>query len=204
MNAINYTSGLATATDVPDETTGPLLEVAGDLACYCDTVRGTTRYYDEHSLEILLLSLIGPTNAVRAAWAKLVAAARSKTAPSIRIGGYSAARNVDTTYHSATAPLGRGLLHLIMYHPSLSALAPATESFYVVGPDAEVSYFDRLSRWCPIPFRSAWRDVLWERGRAANVITLQPGHGREVWSVATTRESWEPIVVDALTDGSIR
>lgn len=180
----------------------PILVVDGALPCYCDTLRAFGgSYYGGSTL--VLLSLFGPHNAVRAAWADLFKATRRKYVNGIRIGGQEVKRDNDLAYVSSSASLGRGLLHLVVFDPRLGHLAPAEEFFLQAGPNADELYFDRLSRWCPIPFRASWRARLWELGRAAGAITLLPGHGREVWRVTTTREVWEPIVTTAITDGSL-
>jgi hypothetical protein len=180
-----------------------LLEVKGDLPCHCDTlrVRGDERHYRS---ELLLLSMFGPRNAVRAAWAKLSkGASRGGHRESIDVGGTSVAKS-DAAYFTGFAPLGRGLLHCLIYHHELSHNAPNLGRVLQVGPDAGRRYFDRLARWCPVPMRSEWRAPLWDLGRAKGAIVEMRGHGREVWHVDTTRETWEPIIRDALVTGELR
>lgn len=180
-----------------------LLEVKGDLPCHCDTlrVRGGERW---GAAEILLLSMFGPRNAVRAAWAKLSkAASRGGHRESIDVGGTSAKKS-DAAYFANFAPLGRGLLHCILYHQQLSRNAPNLGHILQVGPEVERRYFDRLARWCPVPLRAEWRAPLWDIGRAKGAIVEMPGHGLEVWQVSTTREVWEPIIRDAIVAGELR
>lgn len=178
-----------------------LLEVKGDLPCYCDTLRTTG---DGYSRKIVLLSLFGPRNAVRAAWAKLSkSASRSGYRESIDVGGQHVAKSNDS-YSSVAAPLERGILHQIIFHHLLGHNAPDAGFLYQTGPDADQRYFDRLARLCPVPLRSSWREPLWALGREHGAIALLEGHGREVWQVATTGEVWQPIIRDAVVTGGLR
>ncbi len=179
-----------------------LLEVRGDLPCHTDTLR--VRKVSNWRSELVLLSMFGPRNAVRAAWAKLSSAARRGVAESIDVGGTNIAKADNASYTTVTAPIGRGLLHCVIFHQQLSHNAPDIGFVFQTGPEAERRYFDRLSRWCPVPMRAAWRQPLWDLGRAHGAIVEINGHGREVWQVATTREAWEPIVSAALIAGELK
>lgn len=173
-----------------------LIEVDGDLPCYSDALRVRG---DGWRSELVLLSMFGPRNAVRAAWAKLSkASGRRGRRESISVGGKSVAMADGVSYSTVSAPLERGLLHTVIFHPMLSHNAHDLGFIYQVGPDASRRYFDRLARWCPVPLRAAWRGPLWDLGRAHGAIVEVRGHGREVWHVTTTRDAWEPIVRDAL------
>jgi len=179
-----------------------LIEVCGDLPCHSDALRV---YGDGWRSELVLLSLFGPRNAVRAAWATLSKSqARRGRTGSIRVGDRTVGLAEGVAYTTVQAPLERGLLHSVMFHPLLSHHAPDRGFFYQVGPDAALRYFPRLARWCPVPFRTSWREALWDLGRAQGAIGYVQGHGREVWRVSTTRDAWEPIVRDALVAGKVR
>lgn len=181
------------------------LEVKGDLPCYCDTLRVHTGGDRYSRSELVLLSLFGPRNAVRAAWAKLCSSSSRRSGnPSIEIGDRHVSRSENATYTTVTAPLERGLLHTVIFHQQLGHNAPNLGHVYQTGPAAARRYFDRLALWCPVPMRAAWREPLWTLGRAAGAIVEVVGHGREVWRVATTREAWEPIVRDGLVSGELR
>lgn len=177
-----------------------LLEVEGDLTCYSDSLRVRG---DGWRAELVLLSIFGPRNAVRAAWAKLSASTR-RGQGSIQIGGKHVAKAEGASYTTQSAPLERGLVHCVIFHQQLGHNAPDRGFIFQTGPDAERRYFDRLARWCPVPFRGAWRESLWAIGRERGAIAEVAGHGREVWRIDTTREIWEPIVKDALIAGELR
>jgi hypothetical protein len=178
-----------------------LLAIKGALTCHADALRVTGNGYRS---ELVLISMFGPRNAVRAAWATLSVVGRRGRRESIQVGDTYIAKSERASYTTVNPPLERGLLHCVIFHQQLGHNAPDLGYVYQTGPDAERRYFDRLARWCPVPLRAAWREPLWDIGRARGAITEVTGHGREVWHVATKREVWEPIVRDALVAGELR
>ncbi len=178
-----------------------LLEIEGNLPCFSDTLRAQSGSWRS---ELVLLSMFGPRNAVRAAWASLSkASGRKGRRESITVGSTNVALREGVTYSAVNAPLERGLLHCVIFHPMLSHNAPDIGFIYQVGPNASRRYFDRLARWCPVPLRTSWRESLWDIGREHGAIVEMPGHGRDVWNVSTKRDVWEPIVRDALVSGEL-
>lgn len=181
-----------------------LLEIKGSLPCYSDALRVIPREHDYGSAKIVLLSMFGNRNAVRAAWARLSkAASRSGYRESIDVGGASVAKSNDN-YSTVFAPIGRGRLHCLIWHQQLGHNAPDTGVVYQAGPDASTRYFDKLAKRCPVPVRASWAPALWTIGRDKGAIKLLEGHGREVWSIDTSRETWEPILRDAILAGELR
>lgn len=178
-----------------------LLEIKGDLVCHSDTLRTTS--VNGYRSDIVLFSMFGPRNAVRAAWAKLSAASRRGN-DYITVGGSTVSKAAGATYTTVNAHLGQGMMHCVMFHQQLGHNAPDRGFIYQEGADASRRYFGRLSRWCAVPFRASWCEPLWNLGRAHNAIVEVAGHGREVWSVSTKRETWEPIVQAALVAGDLR
>lgn len=174
-----------------------LVEIQGSLSCYSDALRVDAS--DRWRSTLVLLSMFGPRNAVRAAWATLAkSSGRRGRTGSIAVGDTRVGLAEGVGYSYTSAPLDRGHHHILIFHPMLSHNAPDLGYVYQVGPGAERRYFERLARWCPVPLRAAWRERLWDLGRAAGAVTETKGHGREVWRVATTREVWEPIVRAAI------
>jgi hypothetical protein len=176
-----------------------LLEIKGTLPCYSDALRVIPRESNYGASKLVLLSMFGNRNAVRAAWAKLSkAASRSGYRESIDVSGTPVAKSNDDSYSTVFAPIGRGRLHCLIWHQQLGHNAPDTGVVYQAGPDASTRYFDKLAKRCPVPLRAGWAPALWTLGQEHNAIKLLEGHGREVWSIDTTRETWEPILRDAL------
>lgn len=179
-----------------------LIEIKGNLPCYSDTLRVEGSQWRS---DLVMLSMFGPRNAVRAAWANLSkSSGRRGRCGSIAVGDRTVSMSEGVGYLTVNAPLERGLLHMVIFHPMFSHNAPDVGSFYQTGPDADRRYFARLARWCPVPLRAAWRSSLWELGRKHGPIAQAEGHGREAWKVTTTREAWEPIVRDALVAGELQ
>lgn len=178
-----------------------LVEIDGDLPCHTDAFRVSGEGY--HS-GLVLLSALGPVNAVRASWAKLFKVSGRRRSGSITVGGRSVGLMENIPYLTASAPLDRGHVHMVVFHPMLGHNAPDLGFVYQVGPDAPLHYFDRMARWCPVPMRPSWRAPLWALGREHGAIVPLTGHGREVWHVATTREVWEPIICGALSSKELQ
>jgi hypothetical protein len=179
-----------------------LIEIEGALPCYSDTLRVCGEGWRS---ELVMLSMFGPRNAVRAAWASLSkSSGRRGRCGSITVGGRNVGMGEGVGYLTVNAPLDRGLLHTVIFHPMFSHNAPDAGSFYQTGPDAGRRYFTRLARWCPVPLRAAWRSSLWDLGRTHGAITQAAGHGREAWKVSTVTDTWEPIVREALLAGELQ
>lgn len=176
-----------------------LTEIEGDLPCHCDTLRVSGRS------DLVMLSMFGPRNAVRAAWANLSkSSGRRGRCGSITVGGRNVSMSEGVGYLAVNAPLDRGLLHMVIFHPMFSHNAPDIGSFYQTGPDASRRYLVRLARWCPVPLRDPWGPSLWELGREHGAIVQMEGHGREAWQVSTARDTWEPIVRNAIIAGGLQ
>lgn len=181
--------------------TSPILRIEGDLACYSDALR---THGDGWRSELVLLSMFGPRNAVRAAWATLSSSyGRKGYRKSIKVGTSNVSLHESVTYSTVQVPLERGLLHCVIFHPMLGHNAPDLGYFFQVGPGADQRYFDRLARWCQVPLRATWRVPLWSIGCERGAIVELKGHGRDVWHVSTSADIWGPIVRDALLTGDL-
>jgi hypothetical protein len=179
-----------------------LIAIQGALPCYSDTLRVDR---SGHRSDLVMLSMFGPRNAVRAAWANLSkSTGRRGRCGSIAVGDTTVGLSEGVGYLTVSAPLDRGMLHMVIFHPMFSHNAPDVGSYYQTGPDAERRYFARLARWCPVPLPTAWRSPLWDLGRKHGAIVCADGHGREAWKVSTVTDTWEPIVRDALVAGELR
>jgi hypothetical protein len=188
---------------VPDVEEITLLPVrTGGFTCWCDTLRS-------YAGEVVLMSLYGPRNAVRAVWAKLNSSERRN--PTIEIGGGEYGRAQGVLYATINTPMGGGSdLHTILVDRRATRGGEDKKFYYQVGPDPERRFFARLAERCPLPLRSAWAPDLWELGQATTedessspTITKLAGHGLPVYRVATDGASWGPLVKAALLEGKL-
>lgn len=183
---------------IDDRDTPLVLEVEGDLTCYSDTLRTDGRY----GADIVLLSLFGARNAVRAAWAKLAKDSRKKYTEGIKVGERHVRRGEETGYMTTSAPLGRGLVHIVTFDLMLGRGAPDRGFYFHAAPstssNAPGTWYERLFRCCEIPLRVEWAPVLWDLGLAAGAIVELKGHGRCVWKVETGTKAWAPIVKEGI------
>ena len=167
------------------------------LQCWADSARYSNAAYWSH--EVAVLSMFGPRNAVRAAWARLSDKKRS----SVQIGQEHAALQQGEKYITIQTVMQRQMLHLVILHPAAThQYSPFARTFVQVGAEPEVGYFARLNRMCPIPFRPAWRERLWDLGREHKLIQPLPGFGLPGYSIDAT-EAWAPIVKQGIMSGEL-
>lgn len=167
------------------------------LQCWADSVRYNSAAYWSH--EVAVLSMFGPRNAVRAAWARLSDKKRS----SVQIGREHAALAQGEKYITIQTPMQRQMLHLVILHPSAThQYSPFARNFIQVGASPEVAYFARLNRMCPTPFRPSWREKLWTLGHEHALIKPLPGFGLPGYSIDAT-EAWAPLVKNGIMSGEL-
>lgn len=175
------------------------VEVKG-LSCWCDTFRysGASTAYDK---PLVMLSLFGSRNSVRAAWARLVG--RKRNGDALYIGDDRISLADDGRYITLSQPIGHQQLHLVVIHPlathQASVFGPA---FAQVGEDSATAYFARLNRMCPVPFRKEWCAPLWELGQQAGLIADLPGFGVPAFRV-TVGDGWSAVVKQGIETGRL-
>lgn len=172
----------------------------GKWRAWCDTVRATARG------EIVVLSMFGPHNAVRAIWARMVGSRLP-----VVVGAADGMSDDDTYkladdgagYFRAQAPLDHQRLHTVLLHASTTHHAsPFSTQFAQVGPRPEVAYFARLSRFCPVPLRDSWRESLWVLGQREGLIVELQGHGMPGYAVDAT-DAWAGVVRGGIETGAL-
>lgn len=166
------------------------------LWCWADGARFIP---DRWNHDLAVLSVFGPRNAVRAAWARLA----QRRHGSLTIGQSRACLVEGEKYVTIQTPMTRQMLHLIVIHPAAThQYTPFAKSFLLVGPEPEVRFFGRLNRMCPIPFRPAWREALWAMGREHGLIQPMPGFGLPGYKVDVT-EAWAPLIKSGIENGGL-
>lgn len=168
---------------------------AKGMTCWSDTCR-----YVGHR-DVVLISLFGPRNAVRAAWATFF---NRKRWPSVEVGDDHARRVEDAAYSTIQTPMGKDLHTIIVHAAATRQHSSFADAFFQVGPRAEERFFDRLARRCPVPMRPSWRDEIWRLGIEKDAIWPLAGFGLPVHHVRTEGEIWAPIVKEALVSGRLR
>lgn len=169
------------------------------MTCWVDSFR------KEGYGGLVLLSAFGNRNAVNAVWATLVGnTGRKRADGSVHIGDTYVRRIDDASYATIKAPLGEGLLHVILLHESATQQASMFESgFFQLGPNASERYFPRMSALCPIPLRQEWRDDVWALGLQHKLIVPLEGFGMTVHKIVTSAENWAPVIRDAILEGRL-
>lgn len=167
------------------------------MTCWADSLR--TEGYGS----LVFLSLFGNRNAVKAVWASLVGA-KKRNQSSVRVGDQHVRRADDATYATIQAPLGEGLLHLVLLHTSATQQASMfEESFFQIGPNASEHFFSRMTQLCSVPLKPEWRAQVWDIGLRAKLILPLEGFGVTVHRVHTNTKSWAPVIQQAVLDGEI-
>lgn len=155
---------------------------------------------------LVLLSVFGNRNAVKAVWATLVGSSGKRNRhESVLVGEHYVRRMDDAVYSTIQAPLGEGQIHMVLLHASATQQSSIFESsFYQMGPSAETRYFARLSQLCPVPLRRKWRDDIWAIGLEGELIVPLEGFGMTIHQIDTTGEKWAPLVQKAIVEGKLR
>lgn len=171
------------------------------MSAYADVLRFEPGHYGNGG-SIVLLSMFGPRNAVRAAWARLSESTRKgRHSTSIAVGEFHVSKG-EASYTTISSPLpGRGLTHTVIVHQQLQRNAPDIGFFYQVGPDADRRYYDRLARYCAVPLRRDWSAALWSLGITAGTVSPVVGHGLEVFRISTDADAWAALVKNAIVSG---
>lgn len=167
------------------------------LECWSDSHR-----YDDRG-EIVLLSVFGPRNAVRAAWARLM---RDRKNGSVEVDDRQFHRG-DADYTSMSSTLPRGVFHwALVHHDATHRVSPFAGGFYLVSPTPAQDFFPRLNRLCAMPFRPAWASELWSAGQQGEDAPIRPlpGHGVPGFYVSADVETWHRVVRDLIASGRIR
>lgn len=188
------------------------VELKDGVSCWCDTLRLDAQVDGGWRKQPTYLSLVGPHNAVRACWARLVGGKGS-----LSIGEHYVALESPRDYLRLSCPLPERRLHLVLAHQTAtSQVSVWAKQFYLYGSDADV-FYSRLSRMCVVPMRAEWAAELLRAGLepvpspsphegeppvlAAGPVRLLEGFGDPVYSVAADAAAWAKIVSDGLRDG---
>jgi hypothetical protein len=173
----------------------------GKFSCWADSYRVVSESRWETSL--VLLSLFGPHNAVRATWAELVSSKRRWNG--VQVGGEYVRLAQSTRYVSVRRALDQRVLHLVMLHPEATVQAsPFSKSFFLPGTDPEVAFWPRLCRMCAVPLRPTWREAVWEIGQRDGHIVLLDGFGLPVWRIRAETEPWAATIGEAVRKGQLQ
>lgn len=182
------------------------------LSCWSDSARFLDGSWDR---DVVMLSLFGNRNAVRAAWARL---SGSKYG-SVSVGSFHASlgnRNGDSgiRYTTVLTPTGKATVHLVIIHQAATSQVSAfAKEFYEISPHPEETFFVRLNRMCPVPFRKTWREQIWRLGRDKGLITPLPGFGMPGYTVSTVGHpadeddeslNWSKVIQEAVGEGVLK
>lgn len=168
---------------------------AKGMTCWSDSLR-TVGYGD-----VVVLSMFGDRNAVRAAWATIF---NRKRWPCVRVGESSVSRREGEAYSTIQQSLGRGLLHVVIVALKATRMGSTFESsFYQLGPQADDLFFSRLTQRCRVPMRPSWQPEIWKIGVESSAIRLLPGYGLPCYEVDTSTDTWGPLIKDALCSGRL-
>lgn len=175
---------------------------ANGLECWADSLRvgpRTSTYWGTEPL--VLLSMFGPRNSVRAAWASLLQAKKYRH---LSVGDFNVKLMDDVHYASIQTPMPDRMLHTIILHPlATHQLSPFANGFLQIGSSPEEGYFQRLNRLCPIPLRAEWREELWKAGLQKGLIAPLPGVGIPGYKVSVSKD-WADVVKAGILAGDLK
>lgn len=167
----------------------------GGISCWSDLYRVDSG--------VVVISLFGPRNSVRAIWARM-SAKRSYEQIDTDVGLTGISLNSERSYVTMQTPLSRGDLHLVVL--DLQATNQGSffkDHFYLVGDDAPETFFNKLNSRCRVPFRAEWAGYLWAQANERGDIYALRGYGAEAYYVPTDTDTWSEIVKAGIESGEI-
>jgi hypothetical protein len=146
---------------------------------------------------LLHLSAVGSTPRLRALWADLLDARRTRITLRDRHGNAMTAARSDGRYVTAwsDAPLPTsGLMHLSLTVADAYQIAGGALAFPHIGqgddrPDLR-RFFRQLDAALSIPLVADWAPQLWQFGAEAGLIRPVPCHGVAAWWVDADEPAW--------------
>jgi hypothetical protein len=154
----------------------------------------------------IMISLYGPRNAVRAAWAHFSSGQKAHQR-SLEIDGETVPPDENAHYVTLRSVLhDEAMLHMVILHPlATHQTSPSLPVFFQVGEDAEAQrrFYWRLNRACPVPFRASWQTVLWRLGREASLIEAVGGFGLPCYRVQAG-DAWAEVVKAGIVSGELK
>ena len=166
---------------------------------------------DDSTRELVCLRLVGPLQAVKANWTKVIGGSSSSYRLfNVTLRGRKA---VDFTIIKATLPIGWADW-IILHKQAGSATAQPEQPVYVLDGDnsdddtaiVPARFFPLLNRTVGTPLQPHWATYLWRTGIAANLIQPAADHavGLHAWRVdVAADEAWDEIISDGLRHGHI-
>ena len=157
-----------------------------------------TGYATADNVGLVFLSVLGPQEAVRAVFARLMQdrGLEGRKADG-RENDIYLRRDKTAKYHRHTRKLLCGLWHMTLTHERAVVNTDAHGVRFVLSWDAiepPDTFFSVLDSACPVPMLKEWAGELWKKGLEARAIWPLSAMGLRGWHVNPTEEKWSPIV----------
>lgn len=170
---------------------------AGKHTCWAESARYA-------GSQIVLLSLFGTSNVVRAVGAHL-----SKKNEYASIPGWSQwLRLGDQSYARCHQTLGNDLHHMVIIDRRATLTGSAWDpTLYMVAKspgEAKANWLQRFAPRCPVPLRPEWAPTLWDKGVESGAIRELDGFGMLCYTLFTDEQRWLGLVGDAIRQGEIQ
>ena len=165
----------------------------GGLVCFADSLRKAPHQ------GCVFLSLFGPRNSVKGAWARLVGRRRS----AIYIGDDYLSLEDGARYVTLNKTLKGDNLHLVLIHPNATnQVSVHSSGFFHLGP--RDGWFEKFNRMTAIPLKEEWESFLWRKGLAADLIKPCAGFGLPAVTVSVADHLWGPLVTQGVCAGELK
>lgn len=175
-----------------------------NFSCWCDSYRAASLHYGG---KVVLASLFGNTNEVRAIWAALIRGQQRGQYVQVKRGSDPhtyLSLDEKSSYIQLRRPLDRQHIHIVLLHPEATTQLSAFEGyFHLLGAHPEQTFFNRLCRLCPVPMRASWRETIWALGVHYELIKEIPGYGVPAHTIYTDGR-WVEVIQNAVKEGVLR
>ncbi len=158
-----------------------------------------TGYATADSVGLVFLSVLGPQEAVRAVFARLM---QDRNLEGRKEGSHDNGiwlyRDKHAKYHRHTRKLPCGLWHMALIHERAAVNSDYRGVRFVLSWDAvepPPTFFPILNAASPVPMLAEWAGELWKKGLEARAIwPMTTVVGLCGWHINPTEEKWAPIV----------
>ncbi len=156
-----------------------------------------TGYATADNVGLVFLSVLGPQEAVRAVFARLMQDRNLEGRAANNDDGIWLARDKHAKYHRQQRKLPCGLWQMVLIHERAVVNSDNRGIRFILSWDAvepPPTFFPILNAASPVPMLAEWAGELWKRGLESRAIWPLRATGLRGWHVNPSEEKWTGIV----------
>lgn len=208
MNSISSVPAEIQAASMPSSGTLPILQ-AGGFSASVDAYAGEgAPEASSHELRLWFLSLLGPQQAVKALWARLVkgeaATLTFEARAQVQFCRLAPEGPRSWRFFTASLPAAAGYHGMLI--PEVALYTTERHDFLLLPReqgDSAVLHYRFLNRRMDLPLHPSWAAWLWERALQTGEAALLDGYGLEAYRCAPDPEALAEDLTASIRDGAL-